>query len=39
MVIVTDHDGAAIMHSEKGAHSIIKRSYQYAHFVHTLHIN
>ena len=38
-LIAQTYDGAAIMHSEKGANTIIKQSYQYAHFVHTMHIN
>ena len=33
-VIAQTYDGAAVMSGKKGAHTIIKQSYQYAHFVH-----
>jgi len=30
-LIAQNYDGAALMHGEKGVHTIIKQSYQYAH--------
>lgn len=38
-LIAQTNDGATLMHGEKGVHTIIKQSYQYAHFMHTMHIN